>query len=269
MLNNTSIIIKDNYMNRYLSHALIMTLFFSFLSFSVSAKEKITVAFGNALAPWVIPETNEGIIIDIIEETMAPLGFEIEKVYLPYARRLKSYQQGFVDVVSDINPKTIEHEHLQGFFSDIAYTYENFAYSLKKNNYQFKAMMDLVNYRLMSWQGAVSHLGEEYAEMALNNPLYSEHYDQSLQVKMLYLERVDVIQMDQHIFNYYRSEVAKSGEIDTSPEVDKFGFFGESPNGFLFRNIKLRDKFNKQLEQLRASGKYQELLDRYGSKAAN
>ena len=237
----------------------------SALSAQVASSEKITVALGNALAPWVMPEKNEGIIIDIIESTMVPLGYEIEKVYLPYARRLKSYQQGLVDVVSDINPNTIKNAHLQGFFSDIAYTYENFAYSLKKRNYQFKSMKDLVNYRLMSWQGAVSHLGDEYAEMALNNPLYSEHHDQSLQVKMLFLERVDVIQMDQQIFNYYRANVASKGKIDTSPEVDRFGFFGASPNGFLFRSVKLRDEFNEQFKQLKASGKYQDILTKYNA----
>jgi hypothetical protein len=46
-------------------------------------------------------------------------------------------------------------------------------------------MEDLVNYRFMSWQGAIAHLGEEYAEMSSYNKLYSEHYDQSLLIKML------------------------------------------------------------------------------------
>ncbi len=246
-------------------------ILFSILLFNaaiIEAQEKIRVAFGNALAPWVMPEKNKGIIIDIIKSTMEPLDYQIEEVYLPYARRLKSYKQGLVDVVSDINPNTIENDHLDGFFSDTAYTYENFAYSLKNRNYQFKTMKDLVDYRLMSWQGAVSHLGDEYAVMALNNPLYSEHYDQSLQVKMLYLERVDVIQMDQQIFNYYRAEVGAQGKIDTTPEVDRFGLFGASPNGFLFRSIKMRDEFNQQLKQLKASGKYQEILNRYSLRTA-
>lgn len=244
--------------------SLLIAVLFS-MNALANSTEKIKVAFGNALAPWVMPEKDQGIIIDIIEATMSPLGYQIEKVYLPYARRLKSYQLGLVDVVSDINPNTIQNEKLQGFFSDIAYSYENFAYSLKDRNYRFESMNDLVNYRLMSWQGAVSHLGEEYAEMALNNPLYSEHHDQSLQVKMLYLERVDVIQMDKQIFNYYRAEVGAEGAIDTSPEVDSFAFFGASPNGFLFRSIKMRDQFNQQLAKLKESGEYLDILNRYGA----
>lgn len=244
----------------------LLALVFLFPFSSLSAGETIKVAFGNALAPWVMPEQDKGIIIDLIEATMTPLGYQIEKEYLPYARRLKSYKLGLVDAVSDINPSTIENEHLVGFFSDLAYSYENFAYSLKKRNFQFKTMMDLVDFRLMSWQGAVAHLGEKYAEMANNNPLYSEHHDQSVQVKMLFLERVDVIQLDKQIFSFYRQQVGDQSKIDTSPEVDRFDFFGESPNGFLFRSIKMRDEFNQQLKLIKASGQYQEIMKKYNYK---
>lgn len=227
------------------------------------AAKKIKVAFGDALAPWVMPEKNHGIIVDIIEEAMSPLGYEVERVYLPYARRIKSYQQGLVDVVSDINPNTFKQVELKGFLSDIAYTYVNYAYSLKKRNFTFKRMGDLVDYRVLSWQGAVEHLSEEYATMARNNPFYSEHHDQSLQVKMLFLERVDVIQMDQQIFKYYRAIVGKQGNIDTNSEVDVFDFFGESPNSYLFSDSNMRDEFNVQLKKLKASGRYEAILNQY------
>lgn len=247
---------------KYYSVLLVFLMLFAH-NIKLEAAEKITVGFGNALAPWVITKSDDGIIIDIIEHALTPLGYEIEKVYLPYARRLKSYKQGLLDVVSDINKATMTEKNLQGFLSDTAYTYINYAYSLKSQNYKFKSMKELANYRLLSWQGAVAHLGGEYAEMAYNNPLYSEHHDQSIQVKMLFLERVDVIQMDEQIFNYYRSKVDSQGDVDTTPKVDRFGFFGESPNSFLFRNLKIRDQFNQQLAKLRSSGKYQEIVNKY------
>ena len=112
----------------------------------------------------------------------------------------------------------------------------------KKRNYQFKRIQDLGDYRLLSWQGAIAHLGNEYAQMAINNPLYSEHHDQSIQVKMLFLERVDVIKMDEQIFNYFRAKVGSHQIIDTSFQVDRFGFFGENPNSFIFRTEKLKNE---------------------------
>ena len=92
-------------------------LFFLLLSVSpLSQAEDIKVAFGNALAPWVMPETESGILVDLISETLGPEGYDVKNVYLPYARRILSYRQGLVDVVSDVNPKVIENEALDGFF---------------------------------------------------------------------------------------------------------------------------------------------------------
>jgi len=231
--------------------------------------EQLKVAFGNALPPWVIPESDSGILIDIISDSLKPAGYEITNVYYPYARRILSYRQGLVDVVSDINPEVIKREDLKGYFSDIAYTYTNYAFTLKRKNYQFKEISDLGNYHLLSWQGATATLGPEYAAMALNNPFYSEHHNQALQLKMLFLDRVDVVQLDMQIFRYFRSSLARSGVINTQLEVDTFPLFGKNKCGFLFRSIKARDTFNKQLKRLKASGRYDQIYAYYVSIANN
>jgi len=227
--------------------------------------EQLKVAFGNALPPWVIPESESGIVVDIISESLKPVGYEITNVYYPYARRIISYRQGLVDVVSDINPEVIKREGLKGYFSDIAYIYTNYAFALKRKNYQFKKISDLGNYHLLSWQGATAALGPEYAEMALNNPFYSEHHNQALQLKMLFLDRVDVVQLDMQIFRYFRSSLARAGKINTQLEVDTFPLFGKNESGFLFRSIKARNTFNTQLKRLKESGRYDQIYAYYVS----
>lgn len=227
--------------------------------------EKITVAFGEVLAPWVIVDSNQGIIIDLLVAAMAPLGYQIEPLYLPYARRSKAYQTGDVDVVSDMNINIIEQYNLPGYLSDIAYSYENFAFSLRKNNYQLTQLNDLKNHSLLSWQDAAVHLGDEYAKMVKDHTHYSETFDQAMQVKMLFLERFEVIQLDAHIFDYYRAQLVKNNEIDSTQEVDRFALLGDSPNGYLFKSEKLRNEFNQQLIKLKSSGEYQAILARYKS----
>ena len=236
---------------------LIITLLTSLPSI---AQQKITVALGDALAPWVMPKTNSGIIISLIKEALEPEGYEVKTLYYPYARRINAFRLGHVDAVGDINLKTFEEEKLIGFMSDETYAYENFAFSLKKRNFKFVSIDELASHSLMSWQGAIAHLGGEYAEMAKKNPLYRENHDQELQVKMLFLERFDVIQLDEQIFNYYRSKVEAEGDISTTQPVDKFSFFGKSPNSILFHNKKLRDAFNKGLKKLKTSGRYEKIL---------
>ena len=78
--------------------------------------EKITVAYGDTLAPWVMAETDSGILVDLVAAALTPLGYEIENVYYPYARRIESYKTHLVDVVCDINPVNIQHSGLKGHF---------------------------------------------------------------------------------------------------------------------------------------------------------
>lgn len=240
-----------------------LAMSFLLLANAVNSGEKITIAFGEVLAPWVLVDANQGIIVDLFAAAMTPLGYEVEPLYVPYARRTKAYQIGNIDVVSDMNLNTIKQYDLQGFFSDIAYSYENFAFSLHKNHYQFTQLSDLKNHSLLSWQDAAVHLGKEYAQMVSNHPRYGETFDQAIQVKMLFLERYEVIQMDAHIFAYYRSKLVASEEIDFSQKVDRFALFGDSPNGFLFKSEKLRDEFNRQLGWLKSTGEYQKIFARY------
>ncbi len=239
--------------------ALLLCAFIS----SADSHKKLTVVFGGKLAPWVLSETNEGITVDILKATMTPLGYEIEHLYYPYARRINAYETGTIDIVSDMNLMTIKEHDLKGYFSDIAYTYENFAFSLKKNEFNFTELSDLENYSLLSWQDATIHLGEAYAKMANNNPRYNETFDQLIQVKMLFSEKFQIIQMDEQIFEYYRSKIITTGDLAASQKVDRFALFGTSPNGFLFKSKIIRDQFNEQLRKIKSSGEYQKIFQRY------
>ncbi len=232
-------------------------------TYSAYSVEEITVAFGNALAPWVMPATNNGIIIDIITEALEPAGYKVVPIYYPYLRRITQYRNGSVDAASDINVNTMTEENLAGFLSDDAYTYENFAFALKIKGYKFKHLSELGNLSLLSWQGAIAHIGNEYAKMATNNPYYFETNRQESQIQMLFLKRVDVVQLDEKIFDYFRSKVEQNGIVDTTEEVDRFPLFGASSNGFLFHDKKIRDEFNRQLQRLKDSGRYAEILNRY------
>jgi polar amino acid transport system substrate-binding protein len=236
------------------------------LSSNVYAQKTIKVAFGNALAPWVFPQDNNGIIVDIISEALRPLGYKIEYIYVPYARRINSYKSGIVDVASDMNIKTVRYEKLEGHLSDEAYVYQNYAFALAKNKFNFQHLNELVNLNLVSWQGAIAHLGNEYAVMASKNPFYQEIHDQEAQIKMLFAERAEVIQLDLQIFKYYRANVAKNTMIDTDKSVQRFPLFGRSPNVFLFKDKTIRDEFNKRLAIMKENGEYKTIFDRYTCK---
>ncbi|GAA3960360.1 transporter substrate-binding domain-containing protein [Allohahella marinimesophila] len=205
--------------------------------------EKVRVGFVNALAPWVIPESNSGILVELLEQTLQAAGYGISRNYYPYARRIVEYKLGRLDVICDINQVIIDSEKLDGFYSGDVYAYQNFAFALKDRGFDFKQVSDLTGVSLMSWQGATVRLGDEYAKMAKQNLRYQEVADQALQVKML-LGRVEVVQMDLEIFKYYLAEVGALGRFDAAREVERFPLFGKSRNGFMFRKREHRTPFS-------------------------
>jgi polar amino acid transport system substrate-binding protein len=257
---------RFNSINKFGTIFILLSFLYLGLSSNAYAQKTIKVAFGNALAPWVFPQDNNGIIVDIISEALKPLGYTIEYIYVPYARRINSYKSGMVDVASDMNIKTVRFEKLEGHLSDEAYVYQNYAFALAKNKFNFQHLDELVNLNLVSWQGAIAHLGNEYAVMAAKNPYYQEIHDQEAQIKMLFAERAEVIQLDLQIFKYYRGNVSKNTMIDTEKSVQRFPLFGRSPNVFLFKDKTIRDEFNKRLAIMKVNGEYKTIFNRYTCK---
>ena len=187
----------------------ITTLLVSSFACASPTKQKLVVGFGETLPPYVMSHTNSGLTLDIIKAA----GYEIEPRYYPYTRRAKGYIDGKLDILADINLSTENGNLLSGYISNEAYVYENVEITLKSKQFNFTKIADLTHYSLISWPSAAIHLGEEYAKMAKANTQYYEVHDQSLQVKMLFSNKVDVIQMDKQSFDYYRSTLK---DIDTT-----------------------------------------------------
>lgn len=226
-------------------------------------QKKLTIAFGNLLAPWVIPDENTGILVELITKALEPAGYKVVPIYLPYLRRIHSYKNDSVDVSTDMNRNTIKAENLIGYFSGPIYEYQNYLISLSENNFAFKTLNDIGSHSLISWQGATEHLGEHYKKLMDKKSNYTETHDQSLQVKAIFLKRFDVAQMDLKIFKYYRNQIHIEGRIDTSAEVDLFPVLNASPNGLLFKDENIRDIFVKRVQQLKNNGEYQKIFDKY------
>ena len=239
-----------------LNFFIITTLLVSSFACASPTKQKLVVGLGETLPPFVMSHTNSGLTLDIIKAA----GYEIEPRYYPYTRRAKGYIDGKLDILADINLSTENGNLLSGYISNEAYVYENVEITLKSKQFNFTKIADLTHYSLISWPSAAIHLGEEYAKMAKANTQYYEVHDQSLQVKMLFSNKVDVIQMDKQSFDYYRSTLK---DIDTTQSVDRFALFGKSPNGYLFKSKRLRDDFNIQLQKLKNSGQYHKIFEKY------
>lgn len=241
---------------------LILLIFPFFLGPSALAEE-IKIGFGNSLRPWVFEQSHKGILLDLARASLEPSGHTVKPMYFPYTRRIKSYKDRDIDVVTDINPVIISDEGLVGYLSVLAYAYENYAVVLSKKNFDIKTMSDLKDLSLLSWQGAANALGTEYADMTNSNSQYMETHNQETQIKMLFSKRVDVIQLDLQIFKYFRKKVGLKGTIDTTKKVSKYPLFGKNYCGFFFRSKSQRDDFNKNFKSLKSTKRYSRIFSKY------
>ena len=222
-------------------------------------KKDLTFAVGLALAPYNIPEKNCGIEMDIVREALAMKGYRIKTKYVPFARRILEIAQGEVDGVLTVN----ENSDLDVFLSDQHITCENVAVSLRKNNFKIDKISDLKDKSILTFQNARKYLGKEFVAAANASPDYREISKQELQINLLYGDRVDVIVLDKNIFYYHKKH---NKMVNTMQSIDMWNIFPAVPFRVGFVDKKVRDDFNDGLRQLRESGRYDEIINKYISK---
>ena len=225
-----------------------------------SQSKEIVASFGSTLPPYVMEDGPSGILVDLLKDCLEPSGYKVRSKLHPYARRLVEFETDSVDVVTDVNEKVINDKKLEGYYTGYVYAYENFLFSLADRKLEVKTIEELSEYSLLSWQGAIAHIGGKYADMAKQHKNYSETYNQKNQLRMLFSRRVDFVQMDGNIYEYYRQQMLKESGLDVTVSVNILPLFGKSPNGFMFKTEAARDACVANLETVKKNKKYKDVL---------
>jgi len=242
--------IQPDLMNSRINLFLIL-ISFSLFSTASDQKNLLNIGFGDTLAPWVIPDFDQGILPDLLRATLAD-DYSLKFDYLPYARRILAWRSGKLDVVSDISPTQLANENLGGHYTGPVYVYNNIVVTLASKKLTLLHIDDLYSVSLLAWQGARHTMGNDYARMAKNNPNYNEHPNQKLQVKMLFASRLDAIQLDQRIFHYFREQIRQEGVYNASLPVRIAPIVNDLDAGFLFKDAHIRDLFMRRYNELSA-----------------
>lgn len=236
-------------------------LIFVFLLFSLDLKAiEVSVAFGEKLPPFVIPESNSGIEVDIVREALAARGHVLKPVYMPMGRIPLAFKNQKVNVVMmDVG---VDMDLLGGFYGNPPVLYDNVFITLKKNKISIKKPEDLVGLRINSFVGAQKRYPRWLSK--LSPELYLEKNDQSSQPMLLSLGRFDVILCDRNIFKYYTKVAQKSSRFLNFP-VEEHAFTTINPKDYrpVFDNKKIRDDFNYGLDLLAKNGRIKMIYDSY------
>jgi polar amino acid transport system substrate-binding protein len=231
-----------------------------FASFDVSAKN-VTVAFGEKLPPFIIPETNSGIEVDIVREALAYKGHTLEAVYLPMARipiifKSRKVDMAMLDVGEDMSS-------LGGFYGNPPILYDNVFITLEKKNISIKKPKDLEGLRIVSFIGALKRYPEWLSAVGATEK-YVEKNDQSVQPLLLNFDRCDVVLSDRSIFKYYMNLAKKNPRYKYLPIVEhKFTVANPSHYRPVFLDKSIRDDFNLGLKELIKKKRNRTIINSY------
>ncbi len=221
----------------------------------------VSMAFGEKIPPYILPESNSGIELDVIGEALAFRGHVLKARFLPLPRVPLAFKTGSVDAAmtdlgEDLTPQG-------AFYGEPAVLYDNVLISLKERNLQIRKPEDLRGLRVIAFVGAIKRF-PAWLEPVKAAGNYFEQNDQALQVLTLDKGRYDVVLSDRNIFRYFTLQLKRDHGLLPKPTTE-FNFTRIDPNNYrpVFRDSKIRDDFNAGLKQLKDSGRYTAIYHKY------
>lgn len=219
--------------------------------------EQLDVAVSVTLPPFVFPEKDSGIDLEIAREALELAGYEFMPVYASFGRVPRLLENEHVDGALTVN----ESQGLEGVFLSRPYIcYQNAVVSLAGQG-PLEGLEDLEEMSVAAFQDAAKILGPRFALAVAESPNYREVSNQENQVAMLYMGRVQAIVLDRTIFDWYRTHSPKA---DPDADVVVGTFFPPSCYSAAFRNRTIRDEFNRGVAELMRSGRYKEIFANHG-----
>lgn len=216
----------------------------------------VRVAFSLDKPPYVIHETASGLEVELLRRVFRDMGYEMIPVFQPPARSVRSLELGHVAAMATINNMPKFH------LSDSYITFQNFAWTLKSKSIRLNELGDLGKKSVIAFQNARYFLGPEFSAAISKSSDYQEYAEQRRQIKMLMMDRVDVIICEERTFRINQEKLRKvSGH--PLPEVEKHALFDKSQYSVAFRDKIMRDLFNKSLKNVRQKGDLKVVLNRY------
>ncbi len=215
----------------------------------------VRVAFSLDKPPYVNPETGSGLEVEILRRIFLDMGYSMIPAFQPPARSVRSLELGRVDAMATITNMPKFH------LSDPYITFHNYAWTLKSKAHRLTSMSDLEKRSVIAFQNARFFLGNEFSKAVSKSPAYQEYAEQTRQLKMLLMDRVDVIVCEQRTLKMNQEKLKLiTGSLQA---LEKHDLFPESKYSVAFRNEKLRDSFNKSLNKIRQRGDLQEVFKQY------
>lgn len=205
--------------------------------------------------PYMIQATNSGLDVDIPRAALARLGYDLKIRYMPLARAEQELRSQRIDLMA---PLFVGDK--PGIYSSQPHVmYRPTAFSLRERGVAVSSLLDLGDYRMMTFQGATGYFGAEFIEASQRSPAYSEIHNMNKLAQLLFVGRTDLVVLDYNIFYY----LTREWDDVWLKQLAVHDIFPRVPAVVGFHRSKLRDAFNHALQAMRDDGSYAAILERY------
>ena len=232
----------------------LLLLCFSLLPNCIYAKELLLLTDDGP--PHMIKATDGGIDLDIANQVLQSLGYQINVFYTPLSRAQKSVQEN----LADVTVPTFYQEDSENFYlSDPIVYYRPTVFALTEHGQLSHEFEQFKNKRIMTFQGARGYFGKDFSDTIDKNK-YREMHDMSVLPELLYKGRTDLVVLDYYIFYYFaqqRIENFNPNLFQSFPLMDKVPAYAG------FHSKRLRDEFNQALAKYLSAGKDKVVIKKY------
>lgn len=226
------------------------------LLFPLLARAKtLRLAVASTRQPYILPESESGVELDILKAVAQRMGYELKLTLVPAIDLPSVVTNKNIDGINSI----YQIKSVPLYYSEPDIAYQNRIISLAKKKIDIKKIEDLSKYSVAAFANAKFSFGEDFKKVAERNKYYTEYKDQSIQPKLLYSGRVDVVISDINIFRYHCRHLKNVQDIP----LNYANVLRPTYYSVAFKDPGLRDEFNRALNLLKKDGTYQKILDEH------
>ncbi|MEH6631300.1 MAG: transporter substrate-binding domain-containing protein [Halopseudomonas aestusnigri] len=211
----------------------------------------VRLQVGMALPPYVINKGNSGAELDIIREALAFEGYRITIAVRENSKH-------------DVMRAVVSGNELGGCYSKPYIFYRNVAISLSSRRLIVDDIEDLRGQRVIGTSSSSEALGVNFSDLLSGSDSFKEVIEAREQNVQLFEGHADFVVGDINVFNWQVENGNLPKDVNSSQSIAVHPIFETSPKYLAFRNQGLCEIFNRGLERLEQSGRYQEILNSYG-----
>lgn len=227
-----------------------------FITNQVVAEQTINVACSDSVPPYVLADSNQGIVLDILRAALHQKNIHINPLYGSNEDNLNHFISGDVDAILVAPREAL----IDAVISDQALmSFHNYAISLDKNHFTVAKIDDLKNLRLGAFSLASRILPPAFRQVVNQTAEYREFSNQQQQVEALLKGEVDVIVLERMLFRQIRHQ----DPLLTRQTIRYHNIFTPTHYHTTFANEEVAKAFNEGLIMIQNSGEYQRILDTY------